>query len=251
MAWGCGEAKQASQPSPRATPADHAVTVGRPVTPQAVSVPRAGTMELLGAGIRLISLHSPNPRDLCVATVPAGRHLGEYNESCGVRVPGTSYSSVSQNLLVGVAAPDVVRVVLHRSSGHRTRLPLSRHRAFMAVLKHPRGRIWVISESRTGQVSTSRFSLPARSLAPHHPVRRRGAVFNDEIGENILLLSYARLIRRFGPPARVRPEGAERCAYYEVVGQRNGWRFCFDARGKMTGASGNNRIPPRGSKQHR
>ena len=247
VACGCGEAKQ----KVLAAPADPLVSVGRPVPSQRVTIPRDGTIELVGAGLRLVSLRSPNPRDLCVATVRVGQHLGEYNESCGVSVPGTSYSAVSQNVLVGVAGPGVVRVVLHRSGGHRTTLPLSRHRAFMAVLKLPRGRIWVISESRAGQVSTSRFSLPVRSLAPHHPVRRRGAVFNDEIGENILLLSYAQLVRRFGPPARVRPEGAERCAYYEVVGQRDGWRFCFDASAKMTGASGNNRIPPRGSKQHR
>jgi hypothetical protein len=74
--------------------------------------------------------------------------------------------------------------------------------------------------------------------------RPAGAVFNDEIGESILLLSAAQVAARFGPPATTRVVGGERCTFYAVVGRTaRGWRFCFAADGRMTGASGNQPVP--------
>jgi hypothetical protein len=71
-----------------------------------------------------------------------------------------------------------------------------------------------------------------------------GAVFDDEIGESIVALSYDEVVRRFGAPAAVRTEEGRRCAFYEVVGRaRRGWRFCFAADGRMLGAGGNTRLP--------
>lgn len=105
-----------------------------------------------------------------------------------------------------------------------------------------RGRVWVISETLSGRVSTRRFSLPV-ALVQTHPQRRGAAVFNDEVGESIVTRSYAQVVRRFGPPARERTEDGLRCAYYEVVGQQSGWRFCFGADGRMTSASGNTPLP--------
>ena len=95
---------------------------------------------------------------------------------------------------------------------------------------------------------TRSFTLP---LPPRwslrrsrHPVRRAGAVFDDEVGENVVALTRDQVVRRFGAPAAERTEHGRRCAYYEVVGQaRRGWRFCFARDGRMRGASGNTALP--------
>ncbi len=66
-------------------------------------------------------------------------------------------------------------------------------------------------------------------------------MFGDEVGKTILDLTRRQVHRRFGPPAATR----RRCEYYEVVGYPNeNWEFCFNARGRMTSAAGNQRLPP-------
>jgi hypothetical protein len=104
-----------------------------------------------------------------------------------------------------------------------------------------------VSVGAAGTVTRSfTLPLPARwSLrASRHPHRRPGAVFDDEIGENILLRSDDEIVRRFGAPAAVRTEHGRRCAYYEVVGRpRQDWRFCFAADGHMLSAGGNSASP--------
>jgi hypothetical protein len=101
----------------------------------------------------------------------------------------------------------------------------------------------VIADRSGGGSVTRTFSLPLRHH-PSHPHRRRGAVFNDEVGESILQRSYANVVRHFGPPAAIHREHGSRCAYYEVVGDGAiGWRFCFAGTGRMISASGNQRLP--------
>jgi hypothetical protein len=79
-----------------------------------------------------------------------------------------------------------------------------------------------------------RYGATERLSTRRH--RRPGAVFGDEIGENVLTRTRAQVLERFGPPARTR--GA--CDFYELVGdaRRRGWRFCYRAGGVMTAATG-------------
>jgi hypothetical protein len=110
-----------------------------------------------------------------------------------------------------------------------------------------RGSVRVIAYRRQGGSFTRTFSLPLSwriNRRPSHPHRRRGAVFDDEIGENILQRSYTTIVRDFGPPAAVHREHGGRCAYYQVVGRGTiGWRFCFADTGRMISASGNQHLP--------
>jgi hypothetical protein len=91
------------------------------------------------------------------------------------------------------------------------------------------------------------FRLPpnSRELGAWPRVRRRGAVFNYGIGENMVSQSLDQIVRQFGPPLRtyLRPHGV-RCIYYDVVGYDSGWTFCFKGQ-DMTGAVGN-QAPPAG-----
>ena len=71
----------------------------------------------------------------------------------------------------------------------------------------------------------------------HHAHRPRGAIYNDEVGENVLTASRRRVIEVFGPPASVTRSG--RCMIYTIVrSPREGWEFCFLRSGKMRGARG-------------
>ena len=71
---------------------------------------------------------------------------------------------------------------------------------------------------------------PAKSTAPkyvpsaRHGHRPPGAIYNDEIGENVLSAPYDRIIELFGPPAS--RHGA--CIRYRVVREpKEQWEFCF------------------------
>src|SRR4051812_13855154 len=71
----------------------------------------------------------------------------------------------------------------------------------------------------------------------HHAHRPPGAIYNDEVGENVTGASRHRILEVFGPPARLSQGG--RCMVYRGVPHpREGWEFCFRPNGKMTGASG-------------
>jgi hypothetical protein len=99
----------------------------------------------------------------------------------------------------------------------------------------------------------SRTSAPAarapRAAAVHapgpacpparHAHRPAGTVYSDEIGELVLACTRAQVVDRFGAPARTRVVNGARCDFYAVGRGARGWRFCFDARGRMAGASGN------------
>ena len=210
-------------------------------------------------GFRLVVLRAPgaDARDLCVATVAVGVGLGEASAECDVRVPGVAAIFVAHpgipdrlgpapTVVAGIAPPDVVGIAISGPGG-RWNLPLSRHRAFLALYAHGvRGRVRVIASRRSGGSLTRSFSLRRpRNLFPGHAHRRRGAVFGDEVGEPILRRSYSDIVRRFGPPAAIHREHGERCAYYEVVGEGAvGWRFCFTGSGRMVSAGGNQQLPP-------
>lgn len=74
----------------------------------------------------------------------------------------------------------------------------------------------------------------------YHATRPVGAIYNDEIGENVVGTRYRRVIEVFGPPYIRRPP----CVYYRQVGDPgSSWRFCF-ADGRMESATGN--VPLRG-----
>jgi hypothetical protein len=257
-----------AQPRPPAARAHGPLSVGRPIAPRRVTVPGTGTVELRAPsptrGGRpawlaiVLSTPGADPRDVCIATGLAGRSLGEANTYCAVRALRAAASFVAREgipdrygaaptLVSGVAPPSVRAVRLTGAGGTRT-LPLSTHRAFLAVYAPSvRGRVRIVSVGRDGPVTTSFvLPLPARwSLRrSRHPHRRPGAVFDDEVGENILLRSYDEIVRRFGAPVAVRTEQGRRCAYYEVVGRpRDGRRFCFAADGRMLSAGGNAALP--------
>jgi hypothetical protein len=261
----CGTSVEPPRPAARtASP----LSVGRPIAPRRVTVPGPGKVELRALSPTrsgrptwlaiVLSTPGADPRDVCVATGLARRSLGEANTYCAVRTPRDAASFVARDgipdrdgaapiVVSGVAPPGVRAVRLTGAAGTRT-LPLSAHRAFLAVLAPSvRGRVRVVSVGRTG-VATRSFVLP---LPPRwslrrsrHPHRRPGAVFDDEVGENILLRSYEEIVRRFGAPAAQRTEHGRRCAYYEVVGRaRDGWRFCFAGDGRMLSAGGNGTPP--------
>ena len=211
-------------------------------------------------GLRLAVLRAPgaDARDLCVATAAIGVGRGEANSACDVRVPGVAAVFVQQpgipdrlgpepTVVAGIAPPDIARIAISWPGG-RWELPLSKHRAFLALYAHSiRGRVRVIAYRRGGGSFTRTFSLPLTrhvNLFPSHPHRRRGAVFNDEVGESVLQRSYTNIVRHFGPPAAVDREHGNRCAYYEVVGDDAiGWRFCFAGTGRMISAAGNQHLP--------
>jgi hypothetical protein len=227
----------------------------------------AGTLELIapavgpgrspGARLLIPRVVGANPRDLCVITVSAGLSSSEGDESCDVRARGQAAVFVfrpgvpaalgePRTVVAGIAGPDVTRVELVGPSGRRV-LPLSADRGFLALYaRRARGPLRVIARTATGRASVRRFMLPLRGRAifARHVHRRPGAVFNDEVGENILRTSEAGRRRRFGTPAAVCTQGAVRCVFYAVVGQgHRGWRFTFAADGRMIGAGGGQPIP--------
>lgn len=193
-----------------------------------------------------------HPRDVCVATGVVAEGPAEANTSCGVSVRGAATSFIdvagvggrSHAVISGRAGKDVHTVRLEGPGGRR-RLPLSAHRAFLAVYAAGvRGRARLVSEGRDRR-SVRSLALPVSPRLERHPHRRRGAVFNDEeIGPEITSRSLRQIVRRFGPPAVARRERGLHCAYYELVGfPKDGWRFCFARGGRMTHASGNSPPP--------
>jgi hypothetical protein len=252
---GCGAAPEPAA-APRRAPDPALLVIGRPVTPQRAHGP--GSPGWIGLRARtpgggptwfagLVTPPRGRARDVCVSTGLVVRQL-DANVRCDVAVPGAATSFVevpgipdrygaSPTVISGVAPPAVRAVRLEGPGGSFT-LPLSAHREFLAVYAAGlRGRFRVVSLRADGrQVRSVRLPVPLRVyLRPHHLHRRSGAVFNDEIGENIVTLNYRQIVRRFGPPAARKGS----CAYYELVGYANrGWMFCFEPDGRMRSAGG-------------
>jgi hypothetical protein len=75
-------------------------------------------------------------------------------------------------------------------------------------------------------------SAPPRQPTPgpqyvpgtHHAHRPPGSIYRDEVGENILIAPYRRVIELFGQPA----SRHGRCTDYRIVGSpHENWEFCF------------------------
>jgi hypothetical protein len=262
VAGGCGG--DSGHPDPSPPPHAAIVSIGHPVSPRFVSVLGPGWVELRAdspaAGgrpaWRVVAMRPPRgrPRDTCVTLGPVAEDLADADTSCDVSAPGAGVVSFIEEpgipdrfgpaptLITGVAPRDVQAVRVEGVGGTHA-LPLSAHRAFVAVYAPgARGKIRLVSQLANGRKVVRSFTLPVPDRfyrSPHHEHRRRGAVFNDEVGEPITQLSYRQVVHRFGPPAVVRREHGLRCAYYEVVGSANdGWRFCFGPGGQMDGAQG-------------
>ena len=111
-----------------------------------------------------------------------------------------------------------------------------------------RGPVRVVATLADGHQFTRFFQLPlsrGRATDRNPRYRRPGAVFNDEIGENIVGQSFRGIVSRFGAPLKTfSGRSGARCAYYDVVGYPTGWVFCF-RHGVMIDAAGN-RAPPAG-----
>jgi hypothetical protein len=269
---GCG---QDLDRAPPATGGAKLVSVGQPVTPQSVSVPGPGAIELgaVHPGRRggprwfgvVLSPPPGRPRDVCVGfgiargDSIAKEDLAGADVDCDVAVADEATSLInivgipdrygpSPTVIAGVA-PEGVRAVRLSGPGGTRSLPLSASRGFLALYSpRARGRVRIVSQLAEGSTVRS-FELPLPpgwSLETDHRNRRQGAVFNDEIGEPITRLTYRELVGRFGPPAVLRRERKLRCAYYEIVGDASsGWRFCFARDGHMVRASGNSPPPGR------
>jgi hypothetical protein len=265
FAAGCGSDSEPKPSPPHKTAG--LVSVGRPITPRFTREIGPGWDELRAESPaaggrpvwRVVAMRQPpgRPRDFCVTHGLAAQDIAEADTECDLSAPrspgAVSFVSVpgipdrfgrSPTLISGVAPPGVRTVRVEGVGGSHT-LPFSAHRAFVAVYA-PRvhGKVRLVSERSDGDIVRS-FQLPVPErvyLSSHHQYRRPGAVFGDEIGEPVATLSYPQLVRRFGPPAVIRPEHGQRCAYYEVVGDANdGWQFCVLRNGQLS-AAGN--MPP-------
>lgn len=220
---------------------------GHPASGRHVRSTRPATVEVRAGKMLLLFFPASRAdrRDVCVATARRRESLFEANEYCGVVSEDDFWSFTTSDRAVGGFAPRAVRRVSVSGQGaHHLRLPLSRHRTFLALFPASvRGTVVVSARLRDGRLRRQRLRLPPPLRRPVHPRRRPGAVFSDEVGEDIIGVSERRLLRRFGPPVTITRGGQPGCIYYELVGDlSDGWTFCI-ADGRVRGAQGG-RIPP-------
>jgi len=268
-----GCASSTTQPSTTARLGDRVrdISVGVEVAPRPVEVMGArGTAELRvqdpgrpeapGLVVTLVRGVAREPRDVCFGTYITNESPEDGDVNCQVRggepvvltlssqfIPG-SVPPTKFTIVYGQAATGVKRVELIDPGGRVTSLPLSAHRIFLVAFSPAaRGVVRLRLLFAGGMSFMHAFSLPLidREAGAWPRVRRRGAVFNYGIGENIVTDSYRQFIRQLGPPLRgfTKPNGV-RCIYYDVVGYENGWTFCFQGQA-MVGAAGN-QAPPAG-----
>lgn len=251
------------------TPRVNAVAVGTPVPSRVVEVMGIpGTVELRvrdparpGSPPVLVTLGhavAREPRDVCFGTYTANENPEDGDVSCQIRGPapfvltlGDGFIPYSSPVLRfttvwGQVSSDVERVALIGPGPTRVWLPLSADRMFLiAFSPSARGSVRLVARLASGTAFTHAFTLPLthREAGPWPRLRRRGAVSNDGIGENIVTRSYRQIRRQFGPPlgAFGRPHGV-RCIYYDIVGYEHGWTFCFHGQA-MVGAAGNQPAP--------
>jgi hypothetical protein len=199
------------------------------------------------------------PRDVCFGTYTANESPEDGDLGCQVRGPEPlvltlSYQFIPRSSPVarftavyGQAAPGVREVDLVGPGDGETSLPLSTHRMFLVAFSPTaRGTVRLRLLSANGGSFTHAFSLPLtdREAGAWPRLRRRGAVFNYEIGENISSESYRQIVQRFGPPlSSYTKRNRTLCTYYDIVGDENGWTFCFKGQA-MVGAAGNQPAPP-------
>ncbi len=254
-------------PATRTRTGSNLVAVGMPVPVRHVKAGAAsGALQLQAPGPErpshsdlLATLVKPvarEPDDVCFGTYAAGE-AGDGDVQCTVRGRDRLVSVIAEtsipgagplSYLVGQAPPDVTRVELLGFNGSR-KLRLSAARMFLATFSQPaRGRVVLRATLSDGRNLTTAFTLPlsgAQMQAFSDRYRRPGAVFDNEIDQNILGTRYREIVKRFGQPlAMLSNSHGERCVYYDVVGYDNGWSFCFK-HGTMT-AAGGNQVPPSG-----
>jgi hypothetical protein len=268
----CGESQPALRDpattvpsSIRARLSPGSLTVGQPVQARRVRSIRRGTVELRalspGGSAPLRLLFFPysrrDSRDVCLGTAFEDEDLFEADEYCGVVTDTDPWVSAfggypqfehdrTPIVIAGFAPPGVASVTL-RGPGGSHPLPLSIHRTFLAMYRgRVRGTATLIGKRGDGSTSRQTLKLPPRP-PPNHPRRRPGAVFNDEIGEDIVGVSRRELQGRFGPPVRVLSGGRRGCVYYELVGDiKSGWEFCIgpDERIASGAGTGPEALPP-------
>lgn len=211
--------------------------------------------------VALVHVVAREPRDICFGTYAGNQAPIDGDVGCQVRGSEPLALVVGENFIPGSvpvrrfitvyghADRDVARVELIGPGGRRVSLPLSAHRLFLAAFSpSARGTVQLRGELTDGGAFSHTFSLP---LTRHEPgpwprLRRRGAVFDYEIGENITIESYRTVRRRFGAPLKTFTKpGNVRCAYYDIVGYPSGWMLCFRGE-KMVAAAGNQTAPNNG-----
>ena len=241
------------------------VALGQPVRLRRVAVMGiSGTVELrvedpnaavpAGLFVTLGRFVRREPRDVCFGTYAANESPADGDVGCQLRgseplvltlgeqyIPG-SRRVESFPVLYGQAGAGVATVELIGPDGARRTLPLSAHRVFLvAFSRAAHGAFRLSLDLADGGTLQHSFELPVHpgALGAWPRLRRRGAIFNYGIGENIVSKPLNQIIKQFGPPLRSypRPHGV-RCIYYDVVGYDTGWTFCFKGQA-MTAAAGN------------
>jgi hypothetical protein len=186
------------------------------------------------------------PKDVCFATYAANQSPEDGDAGCQVRgaqplvlMLGTAYIAGSDPLasftsVSGQVNPDVTHLQLIAPGATHLSLPLSSHRVFsVAFWPSVRGTARLVAQLADGGSFAHAFTLPLthRELGAWPRVRRPGAVFNCEIGENVVTKSYRQIIRRYGPPLKTfATRHHTRCIYYDIVGYPTGWTFCSRVR---------------------
>src|SRR4051794_38866329 len=112
------------------------------------------------------------PRDTCVTAGLVAQDLAEADTSCDVSAPGAGAVSFIEEpgipdrfgraptLITGVAPRDVQAVQVEGVGGTHT-LPLSAHRAFVAVYApDARGKIRLVSQLANGRKVVRSFTFP-------------------------------------------------------------------------------------------
>lgn len=215
--------------------------------------------ELSSLLVALVGRDARQPRDICFGVYAGNQRPMDGDVGCQVvgvaplvlvlRDAFVPQSVPIQRFITiyGQAGRRVDRVELIGPGTRRVSLPLSAHRLFLAAFApSARGDVQLRAQLADGATFTHTFRLPLnrQESGPWPRLRRRGAVFDSEVGENITIQSYRTVRRRFGPPLRTftRPVDV-RCAYYDVVGYPTGWVFCFKGQ-KMVSAAGN-QTPPK------
>lgn len=274
---GCGSVAARPHTNPSAKPATPSaprarlVAVGEPAHPRVAEVMGiSGIVELrvedpdtAGSAPLLLTLGRSvrrEPRDVCFGTYTANENPEEGDIGCQVRGSEPLVLTLGEQyiprllpihlfpVLYGQADAGVRTVELIGPDAIRRSLPLSEQRTFLvAFSRAARGEFRLSLRFAGGATVQHSFELPLnqRDEGRWPRVRRRGAVFNYEVGEDIVTKSFEQIIRRFGPPLRSysQPHGV-RCIYYDVVGYRTGWSFCFKGQA-MTAAAGNQARPSR------
>lgn len=245
------------------------VAVGEPVPTRQIEVTgRRSTVELgvkdpsrpasPALFVALVSTTSRAPRDVCFGTYAGSQAPMDGDVGCQLRgdapltlvlggdsIPGSGRAGPFITVY-GQAAGDVARVELIGPGARRVSLPLSAHRLFLASFApSAHGTVQLRAQLGGGATFSHAFRLPLARYesGPWPRVRRRGAVFDYEIGENITTEPYRTIRQRFGPPLETfdKPDTV-RCVYYDVIGYATGWVLCFRGQ-RMVSAAGNQNAP--------